>query len=81
MDEHVLSEREQKGVKDFYWAREAPEVQRHQGKLVVVHDKRVVAVGTDRQALVTQAAARENCEPEDLVVLVVPRVSLAEIPH
>jgi hypothetical protein len=56
-------------------------VQKHQGKLVVVQNKSVVGVGTDRQVLVTQAAARENCEPEDLVVLVVLRVSLAEIPH
>jgi hypothetical protein len=71
----------QKGVEDFFWAREAPEVQKHQGKLVVVHNKRVVAVGTDRQILVSQAAAQENCAPEELVVLVVPRVSLAEIPH
>jgi hypothetical protein len=81
VSERTLSEKEQKGVEDFYWAREAPEVQQHQGKLVVVHNKRVVAVGTDRQVLVTEVAARENCEPEDLVVLVVPRVSLAEIPH
>ncbi len=48
---------------------------------MVVHNKRVVAVGSDRQALVTEAAALENCDAEDLVVLVVPRVSLAEIPH
>jgi len=38
-------------------------------------------VGTDRQALVSQAAAQENCAPEDLLVMVVPRVNLAEIPH
>jgi hypothetical protein len=81
MNGRALSEREQHGIEDFYWAREAPEVQQHQGKLVVVHDKRVVAVGTDRQVLVTEGAAREKCEPEDLVVIVVPRASLAEIPH
>ena len=80
MNEDLISNNE-KGVEDFYWARQAPEVQQHQGKLVVVQNKKVVAVGTDRQALVFQAAAQEQCAPEDLVVLVVPRVSLAEIPH
>src|SRR5438067_1404908 len=43
MNEHGLNESQQNGVEDFYWAREAPEVQQHQGKLVVVHNKRVVA--------------------------------------
>jgi hypothetical protein len=81
MNGRALSEKEQKGIEDFYWAREAPDVQQHQGKLVVVHDKRVIAVGTDRQVLVTEAASREKCGPEDLVVIVVPRAGLAEIPH
>jgi hypothetical protein len=81
MDDFAGDENHRTGIEDFYWARQAPEVQQHQGKLVVVHKKRVVAVGTNRQNLVTEAAARENCAPEDLVVLVVPRVSLDEIPH
>jgi hypothetical protein len=81
LNEPVVDARDQKGVEDFFWAREAPEAQQHQGKLVVVHGKRAVAGGTDRQALVSQAVAQENCEPEDLVVLVVPRVGLAEVPH
>ncbi len=56
-------------------------MQRHQGKLVIVHNKRVAAVGTDRQVLVTEAAAREKCDPDDLVVLVLPRTGMAEIAH
>ena len=80
MNEHVINNNA-KGAEVFYWARESPEVQQHQGKLVVVHNKRVVAVGTDRQVLVSQATAQENCAPEDLLVMVVPRVSLAEIPR
>ena len=31
--------------------------------------------------LVSQAAAQEGCAVEDLVVMVVPRVNLDEIPH
>jgi hypothetical protein len=81
MDAHELSEKERRGVEDFYWARSALEVQQHQGKLVVIHNKKVIAVGTDREVLVSEAAARENCEPEELVVMIVPRPSLAEIPH
>ena len=34
---------------------------------MVVHNKRVVAVGSDRQCVVTEAAALENCDAEDLV--------------
>lgn len=79
--ERVLTEDERNRFDDFDWAQEAPEVQQHQGKFVVVHNKRVVAVGTDRQALVKQAAAQENCPEIDLVVMVVPVLDLNEIPH
>ena len=50
-------------------------------EVVVVHRKRVVAVGADREALVRQAAAQEQCPPEDLVVVAVPSGGLWEIPH
>ena len=59
VSEHALSEKEQKASRTFIRHAEASEVQQHQGKLVVVHNKRVVAVGTDRQVLVTEIAGRK----------------------
>jgi hypothetical protein len=46
----------------------------------VVRDKRVVAVGTDQETLLAQAAAQEQCAEQDLVVVVVPRGGWQEIP-
>ena len=46
-------------TEDFDWARRAPEVQQnpeHFGKLVVVHHKRILAVGRQRETLLAQAA-------------------------
>jgi len=65
---------------DLHWALRAPEVRQHGGMLVAVHEKRVVGVGTDRHALVTQAAERAHCAWQDLVVVVVPAPDLAELP-
>jgi hypothetical protein len=81
MSKKVQVHNKTNGIEDFYWALDAPVVQQHQGKLVVVHNKRIVAVGTNRQELVREASAQEGCEPEDLVVMVVPRVTLDEIPR
>lgn len=76
-----LSALEQQVSDEVDWAQTAPEVQQHEGHLVVVHRKRVVAVGTDRNALVAQAAALERCPKDELAVVVVPRADLWDIPH
>jgi hypothetical protein len=75
---------EQRMADDFAWAEHAPEVQQnpdHYGKLVVVYNQRVRAVGTDRMALVQQVAAQEGVPPEHFVVVLVPRPGLWETPH
>jgi hypothetical protein len=79
-----MSEHEQRMSADFVWAREAAEVQQnpeHFGKLVAVYNKRVVGVGRDRQALVEQAAKVLGVPGQHLVVVLVPRPGLWEIPH
>jgi hypothetical protein len=53
----------------------------HYGKFVVVRDKRIVAVGTDRQALVEQAAKEAGVPWRHLVVIIVPSPAMWEIPH
>jgi hypothetical protein len=59
---------ERQQYEDGIWAAQAPEVQQHRGKIVVVHQKRVVAVGSDYDALVQEAAAAEHCPWSELVV-------------
>ena len=79
-----LSELEQRMTDDFKWAEQAPEVQQnpeHFGKLVVVHNKRVLAAGRDRQALVEQAAKEAGVPWQHLVVILVPSPEMWEIPH
>jgi hypothetical protein len=69
---------------DFEWAERAPEVQQnpeHFGKLVVVYNKQVLAVGRDRHAIVAQAAQTGGIPGDHLVVVLVPRPGLWEIPH
>jgi hypothetical protein len=80
----TMTETEQRMAEDFAWALQAPEVQQnpeHFGKLVVVHEKRVLAVGRERQALLAQAAKNANISPEQLVVVLVPRPGLWETPR
>jgi hypothetical protein len=72
---------EQQQQKDLLWAATAPEVQQHQGRLVVVHKKRVIAVGSDRRALLHQAATQEQCSWSESVVEVVPPDGLWEPPR
>jgi hypothetical protein len=72
---------EQQQIEDLKWAGSAAEVQQHLGKYVVVHKKRVVAVGTDCTALLQEAAAREQCPEWELVVEVVPAIDAWEVPH
>jgi hypothetical protein len=69
---------------DFEWAQSAPEVQHnpeHFGKLVVVYKHRVVAVGRDREALLAQAAHDVAIPGQHLVVVLVPRPGVWEIPQ
>ena len=65
-------------LEDLRWAGNNPEVQTHHGKYVVVHKKRIVAVGDDRVALVQQAAAQEQCPSWELAVEVVPAIDIFE---
>ena len=79
-----LTEIEQRMNEDFAWARNATEVQQnpeHFGKLVAVYNKRVVGFGRDRQALVAQAAKEIGVAGQDIVVVLVTRPGLWEIPH
>jgi hypothetical protein len=81
MKESELSDIEQRMTDDLEWAESALDVQQHVGQLVVVYHKRVVGVGTDQNALLAKAAAQEHCPEEDLVIVLVPRADLQEIPH
>ncbi|MGH7173105.1 MAG: hypothetical protein ACRELG_22720 [Gemmataceae bacterium] len=84
MELYRLNEIEQRMSDDFDWALHALEVQQnpeHFGKLVVVYNKRVLASGRDRQALVEQAAKQLGVPWYDLVVVVVASPEMWEIPH
>jgi hypothetical protein len=63
---------ERRMAEDTEWAFQAPEVLEHIGKVVLIRNKRVVAVGDRRADLLDKAAAQEGCEPWELVVIVVP---------
>ncbi len=79
-----MTEHEQRMSEDFVWAENAPEVQQdpeHFGKLVAVYNKRVLGAGRDRQALVEQLAKEIGVPAQHLVVVLVPRPGLWEIPH
>ncbi len=67
---------EMQRVEDLRWAAGAPEVQQHPGKFVAVRHKRVLGVGTDRQALVEQVAAQEGCPWWEVAVMIVPSLDL-----
>jgi Family of unknown function (DUF5678) len=84
MSKSEISEHDQRMSEDFAWARNAAEVQQnpeHFGKLVAVYDKRVVGFGRDRQALIEQAAKQTGVPGQHIVVVLVPRPGLWEIPH
>jgi hypothetical protein len=76
-----LTPGESNQAEDLQWAATAHEVQQHAGKLVVIHNKRVVAVGTDRRSLLAEAAAQEQCPWWELAVEVVPPEEPWEIPR
>ena len=76
-----LNALEQQVSDDIDWAQTAAEVQKHQGEFVVVHQKRVVATGRDRDAVLAQASVQENCPKDELAVVVVPPSGPWETPH
>jgi hypothetical protein len=84
MQVRKMTEVEQQMWDDLDWAEQAPEVQEnpeHYGKFVVVYNKQILAVGKDSQALVEQAAEKAVVPWRELVVLIVHRPGLWEIPH
>jgi hypothetical protein len=70
---------EQQMLADLIWAATAAEVLQHVGKFVVIHNRRVLAVGTDRQALVEEAAERVGCPWWELAVAEVPGDELLDV--
>jgi hypothetical protein len=76
-----LSPPEQRMLEDLRWGASAPEVQQHAGKVVAIRQRRVLAVGLDRQALRREASARAGCEEGEIVLLAVPAADLSEIPR
>jgi hypothetical protein len=76
---HPLTPSEERMLADLTWAATAPEVLRHPGKFVVIHDRKVLAVGTNRQALVEEAAGRAGCPWWELAVAVVPGEDLLDV--
>ena len=84
MSVHETTDCEERMTADFAWAESAPDVQQnpeHFGKLVVVYDRQILAVGRDRQALVELASKQVGVPAAQLVVVLVPRPGLWEIPH
>jgi hypothetical protein len=76
-----MTDVEQRMLDDLDWAEKDPEVQQHHGKFVVVYQKRILAVGTDRMALVQHAAEQVGVPWQHLLVVVVPSPEMCEIPH
>jgi hypothetical protein len=79
-----MTELEQRMTEDFDWALHAPDVHQnaeHYGKFVVVYNKRILAVGGERQILVEQAAKQIGVPWQHLVVIIVPSPEPREIPH
>ena len=72
---------ERHAFEDLQWAETALEVRQHTGKLVVVHRKRVIAVGSNQDRLLHDAALKEKCSEGNLVIIAVPPADLEEILH
>jgi hypothetical protein len=84
MESLKATEWEQCMAADFEWASSAPEVQQnpeHFGKLVAIHNRRILAVGRDRRSLIETAAKEAAVPSHRLVVVLVPRPGLWEIPR
>jgi hypothetical protein len=76
-----MTELEQRMTEDSNWAQHSPEVMQNPeyfGKLVVVHNKRILGAGRDRMALVQQAAKEAGVPWQHLVVIVVPGIEVWE---
>jgi hypothetical protein len=67
-----LSPLERRMHEDLRWTTQSPEAQQYSGKLLVIREKRIVAVGVDQQALLEQAVAREQCPWWEIAVYLVP---------
>lgn len=80
MKDRMVSPAEQRMIEDLLWAESSREVRQYVGKLVVVHRKRVIAVGTDQDELIRQAAAQEKCPEAELVVVPMPQADCDEVP-
>ncbi len=72
---------EKRMSEDLDWAAQAPEVQQHLGKVVVIRNKRVILVGDHRDNLLEQAAALEQCPPWEFVMEIVPGLDFWETPR
>jgi hypothetical protein len=84
METRPMTELEQRMMDDLVWAEHAPEVQEnpeHYGKFVVIYNKQILAVGGNRPGLVEEAAERVGVPKQHLVVVIVDRPGLWEIPH
>jgi hypothetical protein len=78
-----MSETLRRMTSDLDWAQHAPEVQNnpeHYGKSVVIYNKRVLAVGKNCPALLEEAAEKSGVPWQDLLLVIVPRPGLLEIP-
>jgi hypothetical protein len=76
-----MTPRERRLSEDLHWAAQAAEVQQHVGKVVVVYNKRVVAVGDTRDQAFDQACAQEGLPWTEFAVEIVPRLGLdSDIP-
>lgn len=83
MQVREMTELEKQVKEDFDWALRSAEVQQnpeYSGKWVVVHKKRVLAAGTDRHAMVEQAAKEVGVPRGQLVVMIVPPAEAWEVP-
>jgi hypothetical protein len=81
MEQYRLNDIERRMSEDLQWALTAPEVQKHHGKFVAVHNKQVLAVGQDRMTVARAAAEQEKCHWGDIAVVVVPSQDVWEVPH
>ena len=79
--QQALTDLERRMLDDLNWAMGDPDVRQHQRQLVVVRNRKVLAVGKDCEALLESAAGREGCPKDELVVGVVPRDDLEGFPR
>ncbi len=67
-----LSPLERRRHEDLQWAAHSAEAAQYPGKLLVIREKRIIAVGADQQALLDQAVAQEQFPWWEFVVYLVP---------